>query len=93
MVFEEKNVPSRWSLIRLGTIVLKFWKYFFLDYSFKRGKNTLKEGMMVELKRDKEVDYQQVCNIADFYFYFFIFYSFLLNFISIIDQFSSCLMF
>lgn len=48
---------------------------------------------MVELKRDKEVDYQQVCNIADFYFYFFIFYSFLLNFISIIDQFSSCLMF
>ena len=48
---------------------------------------------MVELKRDKEVNHQEVCNIADFYFYFFIFYSFLLNFISIIDQFSSCLMF
>ena len=31
---------------------------------------------MVELKRDKEVNHQEVCNIADFYFYFFILFSF-----------------
>ena len=72
----EKNVPSHWSLIRLGTVVLEFWKHVALDFPFKGGKSNFKMGMMVELQRDKEVGHQHIYNIPYLFSFFNSFYLF-----------------